>query len=636
MDAPTRHIPNDFVLALVTGFVTFFAFGAASLVTRPIPADIYPTFAFRPEDGPAVLALFLAVNMAAFASLAALAIGLVAWLVRVGRRRSAVALATVLQVGVLAGSVVGGSGAFVRENRWVLLAALVLGSGVGFTALGAVVRRLPPRRHLVALGAGLAVVLAVDFIAVSALGNFANLYGMVFVWLAIWTLAGILGFVGLMLRDLGGLGEHARRGLYATAALLVALAVVDATGLLQPSFLHVRRVYDWRCPEAAAFVNLRRTAMLDVFKLQSALRSTRAGAAIDTTLLAAAEAPQQRWHVVFFVVDALRRDRVPPFNPEVETPHLRALAAESTVFRNAYSPAPTTGYSIVSFLSGVLPHAAVQADGPPIFLPYVLRHFGWHTGASASFDGLHDMVPVLAGFTSDDIGFTDITDAGVNQYHPTYDGLAVDALADRLEAATAPRFEYIHLFGTHGPFRPPDSVAKYDAAVREADAQLGRLRARLEAAGLWERTLFVVFGDHGEGLGEHGMYAHSQSLYVEQTAVPLFVRIPGGGPAERPDPVTLNILPTVVMEALGGGWPVPTAVRHGDVVLNEDAAVQEFHIRSELVWRAIRQPPWSFHHRVLDRTVELYDLSADPGESRDIAPEHPDVVARFRALESQL
>ena len=106
--------------------------------------------------------------------------------------------------------------------------------------------------------------------------------------------------------------------------------------------------------------------------------------------------------------------------------------------------------------------------------------------------------------------------------------------------------------------------------------------------------------------------------------MPFIVRVPGRVAAVRDEPVTLNILPTLVMEALGGSWPVSTA---------SEAAIQEFHIRSELVWRAIRQPPWSYHHRVLDGTVELYHLGDDPGEARDVAADHPEVVKRLSAME---
>jgi arylsulfatase A-like enzyme len=63
----------------------------------------------------------------------------------------------------------------------------------------------------------------------------------------------------------------------------------------------------------------------------------------------------------------------------------------------------------------------------------------------------------------------------------------------------------------------------YAADVRTADALLGRLLALLEAAGLSDDTVVVVTSDHGENLGEHGLFEHQFSVHETLLAVPLVV-----------------------------------------------------------------------------------------------------------------
>jgi len=68
----------------------------------------------------------------------------------------------------------------------------------------------------------------------------------------------------------------------------------------------------------------------------------------------------------------------------------------------------------------------------------------------------------------------------------------------------------------------------YDGAVSYADAQFGLLLAELEARGRFEDSVIVLMGDHGEALGEHGMYHRCCTVDDATTHVPLLVRLPHG------------------------------------------------------------------------------------------------------------
>ena len=79
--------------------------------------------------------------------------------------------------------------------------------------------------------------------------------------------------------------------------------------------------------------------------------------------------------------------------------------------------------------------------------------------------------------------------------------------------------------------RLADLDALYDGEIAYLDARLAELFAALERAGLREKTLLIITSDHGESLGEHGLWTHGDSLVEEQIRVPLILRLPGVIPA---------------------------------------------------------------------------------------------------------
>src|SRR5205085_7211604 len=91
-----------------------------------------------------------------------------------------------------------------------------------------------------------------------------------------------------------------------------------------------------------------------------------------------------------------------------------------------------------------------------------------------------------------------------------------------------PFFVWIHLYDPHAPYTPPPEFAAraktpYDGEIAYADAQLARLLDALRAGGDLARTLVVVAGDHGEGLGDHGERTHGMLLYDSTLRVPLVI-----------------------------------------------------------------------------------------------------------------
>ena len=135
------------------------------------------------------------------------------------------------------------------------------------------------------------------------------------------------------------------------------------------------------------------------------------------------------------------------------------------------------------------------------------------------------------------------------------------------EAAGSPFFLWLHLFEPHDPYEAPEPFASrypkrpYDAEVAYTDTLVGQLREILEGRGLLERTLLIITGDHGEGLGDHGEYFHGFFVYDSTARVPLIVRLPEarlGGRRVEAAVSHVDLRPTI-LDALG--VEAPAALR---------------------------------------------------------------------------
>jgi arylsulfatase A-like enzyme len=99
----------------------------------------------------------------------------------------------------------------------------------------------------------------------------------------------------------------------------------------------------------------------------------------------------------------------------------------------------------------------------------------------------------------------------------------------------------------------------YDECLAYLDEQLGKLFYTLDNRGLLDRTLVVVTADHGEGLGEHNLFDHGESLHRTEIRAPLVIVPPAGfdRPSVVREPVSLRDLPATIVDLLGFGAGSP-------------------------------------------------------------------------------
>ena len=175
----------------------------------------------------------------------------------------------------------------------------------------------------------------------------------------------------------------------------------------------------------------------------------------------------------------------------------------------------------------------------------------------------------------------------------------------------------------------------YDIGVRYADQHVGQLLQALEKKGVLDETAVIVSSDHGENLGELGIYAEHGTADQATTRIPLIIRWPNGLKGNRDGALhyQLDLAPTLA-ELLGlrpppiwDGRSFAATVRCGAecgrdyLVLSQCAHVCQRAVRFDR-WLYVRTYHDGFH--LFPREM-LFDVEMDPYEQNDLAEGHPQV-----------
>jgi len=181
-------------------------------------------------------------------------------------------------------------------------------------------------------------------------------------------------------------------------------------------------------------------------------------------------------------------------------------------------------------------------------------------------------------------------------------------------------------------------IAGYIALVAHLDAEIGKLLAALRDLGLEEDTRVVYTSDHGEMCGAHGLFGKS-CLFEESIGVPLIVAgpdIPAGAVVDAPVS-QVDLFPTI-LEAVGVPPAAEDAALPGLSLWPEIEAARprtafaEYHAAGSRSGSfMLREGRWKLIYHV-GMPRQLFDLDADPGETRDLGPDHPEADRLERRL----
>jgi len=180
----------------------------------------------------------------------------------------------------------------------------------------------------------------------------------------------------------------------------------------------------------------------------------------------------------------------------------------------------------------------------------------------------------------------------------------------------------------------------YFASISYIDRQVGIVMKALEESGLGESTVVLLTADHGDMLGERGLW-YKMSWFENACRIPLIIRAPGTFMAGRVagSASHLDLLPTLAEIAADGRAFTPAAPIDGKSLLGtlsggtpHDEAIGEYCGEGAIApLMMIRRGSWKFVHTPSDPD-QLYDLKADPLEKANLAakPEHAATVEGFR------
>jgi arylsulfatase A-like enzyme len=183
----------------------------------------------------------------------------------------------------------------------------------------------------------------------------------------------------------------------------------------------------------------------------------------------------------------------------------------------------------------------------------------------------------------------------------------------------------------------------YDSEVAYVDDAIGRLLDHLRDLSLYDDSLIIVAGDHGEEFWEHGLTGHGQSAYQELLHVPLMIKLPGSGVRRRIESfVPVQALLPTVLELCGidteahPGWTEPlTSLLAPDSSDVYNAPIVSGALFYSEAQRAAIFEGIKYIQRLDSAREELYDLRADPSERLSLVGERPDLAGRGREILNQ-
>ena len=316
-----------------------------------------------------------------------------------------------------------------------------------------------------------------------------------------------------------------------------------------------------------------------------------------------APAPPARPSILLVTLDTTRFDSIGPEARGVATPSFNALVASGRRFTQAYATAPQTLPSHSSMLTGLLPAGhGVHENARPLAASHALvseklRANGYRTGAFVSSFSLDKRFGLQRGFEVYDDAF----DVERSSRETTDRALAW------LRAANGPAFLWVHYFDPHAPYQPD-----YRGEIAAMDAQLGRLVTAFREHA--KDAAIVVAADHGEGLGDHGEAQHGYLLYQSVMHVPLVIAGPGVTAGTHASPVSTRRVFHTLLDFAGIDATQSLRGAHEEVVVGEgmipflDFGWQPQVMAVEGRLKVIR-----------DGALQIYDVLADPGETRNLA-----------------
>lgn len=423
-------------------------------------------------------------------------------------------------------------------------------------------------------------------------------------------------------------------------------------------------------------------------------------------------------NIILISIDTLRSDHLSCYGyHRTTTPNIDRIAAGGVLFKNAYSTAVWTPPAHSSMLTGYYPsqHQVIHQNKLNDDIPtvaQVLKKQGYHTAGLVNNSQVGELVGLAKGHdTFHEVwkGFTrrQVFKLGAHKIRK-FLGHADDGAARTNQLAfnwlrkvwnrEQPFYMFLHHIDAHNPLKAPrpflfhflseelrrqvdmekiwkvadnplacftDDIqlndvelqaltALYDEEIRYVDHIIGQLVNLLEEMNVFDDTLFILTADHGEHLGEHGMYSHVASLYEPIVHIPFILSYPPMiSPGQRDDYIQLvDIFPTLYaacssepVESNLPGKNLLDAEEDGDarLLFAEWEGRIPFFVKDRLNDSNRKRITEQFSNRLWmcrrnefkligdeQGNYELYNTATDPDETEELSKTEPAVFDQLR------